>query len=185
MTATLEREIKLRFENAEAARTAVLATGAVPIRGRRLQEDCLLDTTGDTLRHRRCVLRVRMESGKSILTFKGPVQPSEMRLREELETIVGDGPLLLRILEELGFRVWFRYEKYREEFVLDDVIVAVDETPLGTFVEIEGGERGILDMAVALGRSPSDYLLDSYRGLFCAHCREQGLPTSDMLFDAG
>jgi adenylate cyclase class 2 len=184
MTATLEQEIKLRFDNAESARTAVLATGAVSIRARRLQEDCLLDTADESLRQRRCVLRVRMESGKSLLTFKGPVQPSNMRLREEHETIVADGPLLLRILEELGLRVWFRYEKYREEFVLDDVIVAVDETPLGTFVEIEGGERGIADMAFALGRSPSDYLLDSYRGLFCAHCRELGVPTTDMLFDA-
>jgi adenylate cyclase class 2 len=183
MTATLEREIKLRFDSAEAARTAVLATGAVSIRGRRLQEDCLLDTADETLHHRRCVLRVRMESGKSLVTFKGPVQPSDMRLREELETIVGDGPLLLRILEELGFCVWFRYEKYREEFVLDDVIVAVDETPLGTFVEIEGGDRGIADMAVALGRGPADYVLDSYRGLFCAHRRGLGLPATHMLFD--
>src|SRR5436190_321335 len=183
MSATLEREIKLRFGSADAARSAVLATGAVPIRGRRLQEDCLLDTADETLHHRRCVFRVRMESGKSLVTFKGPVQPSDMRLREELETIVGDGPLLLRILEELGFRVWFRYEKYREEFVLDDVIVAVDETPLGTFVEIEGGDRGIADMTYALGRSPSDYLLDSYRGLFCQHCRQRGLPITDMLFD--
>jgi adenylate cyclase, class 2 len=183
MTATLEREIKLRFDSVDAARTAVVATGAVPIRGRRLQEDCLLDTADESLHHRRCVLRVRMESGKSLVTFKGPVQPSEMRLREELETIVGDGPLLLRILEELGFRVWFRYEKYREEFVLDDVIVAVDETPLGTFVEIEGGDRGITDMAVALGRGPSDYVLDSYRGLFCAHRRRMGLPATHMVFD--
>lgn len=186
MTATLEREIKLRFENAEIARQAVIAAGAEPIRSRRLQEDCLLDTCDDHLRQRRCVLRVRMESGRNLLTFKGPVNdlpPSSMRLREELETIVADGPLMLRILEELGFHVWFRYQKYREEFVLDDVIVAVDETPVGTFVEIEGGDRGIADMALALGRGPSDYLLDSYRSLFCDHCRQRGLPVTDMLFD--
>lgn len=124
-----------------------------------------------------------MESGKSLLTYKGPVQPSTMKLREELETVVADGPLLLQILEELGFRVWFRYQKYREEFALDDVIVAVDETPLGTFVEIEGGERGIGAIAGMLGRSPSDYVLDSYRGLFIRHCEEHGRPPTDMLFD--
>src|SRR5437867_5125179 len=149
MSVMLEREIKLRFESAETARAAVLAAGATAIRSRRLQEDCLLDTTGDELRQRRCVLRVRMESGKSLLTFKGPVQPSMVKVREELETVVGDGMLLLRIMEELGFRVWFRYQKYREEFALDDVIVAVDETPVGVFVEIEGGARGIADMAQA------------------------------------
>jgi adenylate cyclase, class 2 len=184
MTATLEREIKLRFDSVDAARAAVLATGARPIHSRRLQEDYLLDTADDVLFRRRCVLRVRMESGKSLLTFKGPVQPSDMKLREELETVIGDSTLLLRILEELGLHVWFRYEKYREEFALDDVIVAVDETPVGTFVEIEGGARGIGEMAVALGRGPSDYLLDSYRGLFTEHFRRLGRPVTDMLFDA-
>lgn len=184
MTAILEREIKLRFENADVARAAVLATGASPVHSRRLQEDCFLDTLDEMLHYRRCVLRLRMEPGKSLLTFKGPVQPSDIKLREELETVVGDGPLMLRVLEQLGFHVWFRYEKYREEFALDDVIVAVDETPVGTFVELEGGDRGIAQMAVALGCAPADYLLDSYRGLFVAHCRRLGQPVTDMLFDS-
>src|SRR5215471_10199498 len=165
MAAILEREIKLRFPDVETARAAVLETGATPLRGRRLQEDCLLDTPDDNLRRRRCVLRVRVESGKSYLTFKGPVQPSTVKVREELETVVADGPVLIHVLEELGFRAWFRYEKYREEFALDEVIIAIDETPVGTFVEIEGGQRGITEVAVALGRGPSDYLLDSYRRL--------------------
>jgi len=65
MTAILEREIKLRFETPEAARTAILRAGATPVRCRRLQEDCLLDTADETLRRHRCVLRVRVESGRS------------------------------------------------------------------------------------------------------------------------
>jgi adenylate cyclase class 2 len=112
------------------------------------------------------------------------VQPGLVKVREELETIVGDGHLLLRILEELGFHVWFRYQKYREEFAIDDCIVAVDETPVGVFVEIEGGERGIADVAQALGRAPADYLLESYRGLFVQYCEQRGMPATDMLFDA-
>jgi adenylate cyclase class 2 len=183
MAATLEREIKLRFDNAETARAAVLRTGATPLHGRRLQEDCLLDTADDTLHVRRCVLRIRIESGRSLLTFKGPVQPSVMKLREELETVVGNGPLVLRILEELGFRVWFRYQKYREEFAREEVVVAVDETPVGTFVEIEGSDRGIVEMAEALGRAPADYLLDSYRRLYVLDCGARGVPPGDMLFE--
>ena len=183
MAAILEREVKLVFRNAEEARHAILAAGAEPLRGRRLQEDCLLDTADDDLYRRRCVLRVRMECGKTLLTFKGPVQDSSMKLREELETIIGDGLLLLRVLEELGFRVWFRYQKYREEFAHEDVVVALDETPVGTFVEIEGSEKGIHDMAAALARKPDDYVLDSYRGLFVKHRQRQGLPITDMLFE--
>jgi adenylate cyclase class 2 len=183
MAAIMEREIKLSFRTPDEARNAILTAGATPLRGRRLQEDCLLDTHDDLLHRRRCVLRVRLECGKTLLTFKGPVQASDMKLREELETIVGDGLLLLRVLEELGFRVWFRYQKYREEFAHENVTVAIDETPVGTFVEIEGSERGIHDMAAALARRPADYVLDSYRGLFVKHCQAHGLPVTDMLFE--
>lgn len=182
MAATFEREIKLRFDDPHTARLAVIAAGGTPVHGRRLQDDCLLDTADGFLRQRRSVLRVRRESGTSLLTFKGPVQPAVMKLREELETVVGDGTLVLRLLEELGFRVWFRYQKYREEFALQDVIIAIDETPVGNYVEIEGGERGIADATGALGCGPSDYLLDSYHGLFVRHCQQRGLPITDMIF---
>jgi adenylate cyclase class 2 len=183
MPAILEREVKLRFGSPEAARAAIIEAGATPLRGRRLQEDCLLDTADDLLKRRRSALRVRMESGRSFLTFKGPVQASTMKLREELETVVGDATLMLQIFEALGFHVWFRYQKYREEFAIEDVVVAVDETPMGTFVEIEGGEHGIATLAAALGCGPSDYLLESYRTLFVRHCEEHGLPATHMLFD--
>ena len=106
-----------------------------------------------------------------------------MKMRDELETIVGDGALLLRIFEELGFHVWFRYEKYREEFCHEEVIVAIDETPVGVFVEIEGSEQGIASMARLLGRRPEDYVLDSYRGLFLKYREEYRLAGSDMVFD--
>jgi len=182
-TTTLEREIKLRFATADEARAAILGAGATPLRGRRLQEDSLLDTDDEELRRRRCVLRVRVECGKSRLTYKGPVQPGMMKVREELETVVGDGAMVLRVLEELGLHVWFRYEKYREEFAHEDVIVAIDETPVGVFVEIEGGEQGIATMAEALGRKPDDYILDSYRGLFLRYRDEMGLTGPHMVFD--
>src|SRR5687768_18395303 len=185
MSATsLEREIKLKFASADEARAAVIAAGCTPRLGRRLQADALLDTDDEQLRRRRCVLRVRTENGKSRLTWKGPVQPAAMKVREEVETVIGDGEALLRVLQELGLHVWFRYEKFREEFAHEDVIVAVDETPVGVFVEIEGCEQGITRMAEALGKAPRDYVLDSYRGLFLANRERLGLEGSDMLFDA-
>ena len=178
-----EREIKLKFRDPIEARAAVLAAGATPLRGRRLQEDCLLDTRDGLLHKRRCVLRVRLESGKSLLTFKGPVQISPVNVREECETVVSDGFVLLRVFEELGFQVWFRYQKYREEFASADVIVAVDETPVGTFVEIEGTDEGIAAMTQALSRTPDEYLFDSYRTLFAQHCEAQGIAAQDMVFE--
>ncbi|HEY2434830.1 MAG TPA: class IV adenylate cyclase [Vicinamibacterales bacterium] len=181
-TTTLEREVKLRFDTVEQAHEAVEAAGATPLLGRRLQEDALLDDEHESLRRRGCALRIRCENGKSRITFKGPIQPSTMKLRDEFETVVGDGQMLLRIFEDLGYHVWFRYEKYREEFAHEDVIVAIDETPVGVFVEIEGGEHGIAAMAERLGRTPEEYVLDSYRGLFLQLRDEKGLAGSDMVF---
>jgi adenylate cyclase class 2 len=180
---SLEREVKLRFDSIDEARAAVERAGAAPLRGRRLQEDCLLDNPAEDLHVRRCVLRVRSECGKSRLTFKGPVQPSIMKLREEHETVVGDGDVLLRILAELGYTPWFRYQKYREEYAIDDVVIAIDETPVGAFVELEGSEAGIARAAGLLGREPGDYVLDSYRTLFVSWERSQGRSGGNMLFE--
>jgi adenylate cyclase, class 2 len=182
-TSSLEREIKLRFQSPEEAREAVLGIGATPLRGRRLQEDCLLDTADERLRAARSVLRVRMDQGRSLLTYKGPVQPSPWKLREERETIVSDGETILYILERLGFSVWFRYQKYREEFGAFDAIIALDETPIGTFIEIEGSEKAITEISAALGRSERDYIVDSYRGLYVQHCEQAGRTVGDMMFE--
>lgn len=183
MESTLEREIKLRFADPDTAREAVARCGATPLRGRRLQEDCLLDTADEMLRRRRSVLRVRTEIGRSLVTYKGPAQPSPMKVREERETVVADGETMTYVLEQLGFRPWFRYQKYREEFGCENAIIAIDETPIGTFVEIEGGEAAILNLAAALGRGPDDFLADSYRGLYVKDCQTKGLPVGNMVFD--
>lgn len=178
----VEREVKLRFDSPDAARAAVLAAGAAPLRPRRLQDDSLFDSQDEVLRAKKCALRLRSESGRSLITFKGPVQPGTMKVREELETMLGDGGVLRRVFEELGLRPWFRYQKYREEYSARDAIVAIDETPVGTFVEIEGSEEAILTLTAALGRSPADFILDSYYGLFLKHRDTAGLHGTDMIF---
>ncbi len=178
----VEREIKLRFDSADAARAQVLGLGATPLHGRRLQEDALLDTDDEALRRQRSTLRVRREGSKSLLTFKGPGLPGRLKIRDEHETVVADGDALLTILESLGLHIWFRYEKYREEFSADDVVIAVDETPVGVFVELEGGENAIHQAARGLGRTPDDYITDSYRFLFLQHRDANGLGGRDMVF---
>ena len=189
MSVRTEREIKLSFESVGAAREAVAALGAVPLRARRLQDDRLLDTTAGRLRTGWCTLRVRIEtpdegSGSiAILTFKGPPRSDAMKVREEVETGVGDGAALLLVLERVGFEVWFRYQKYREEFERGGTIVAIDETPCGVFVELEGTEAGVTRLARELGREPGDYITASYRRVWEADCAAQGRPAGDMVFE--
>jgi adenylate cyclase class 2 len=181
----MEREIKLRFESAAAARQAILSTGAAPYRARRLQDDLLLDDEKGSLQGRSCALRVRQEDHAAYLTFKGPPLPGAMKLREELESPVADGAIVLRVLGELGFTPKFRYQKYREEFRLGELILAIDETPVGIFVELEGQEADIEAAAASLGCAQADYIRASYRTLYLDYRQAHHLPpTGDMVFDS-
>ncbi|MGC4085894.1 MAG: class IV adenylate cyclase [Vicinamibacterales bacterium] len=181
MSAPVEREIKLPYESASAARAAVSALGATLRAPRRLQADVILDTTDGRLRDMRSALRVRIEPERAYLTFKGTPQQGPMKVREEIETAVDDGSLTLTILGRLGFTVAFTYHKYREEHALPDVLIAIDETPVGTFVELEGSEAGITTTAVRLGRLPHEYIVDSYRTLYVRECERRGVTPSDRM----
>lgn len=178
----IETEIKLWFESAEAARRAIDALGAAPLTARRLQDDAILDDEAGTLYHRRCALRVRRDGDNGRVTFKGPVIPGPMKSREEIETSIGDGEKMLRVFREMGFTPRFRYQKYREERRLGGLIVAIDETPIGVFVELEGPEAEIEAAAARLGFTPADYIRGSYRTLFLEYRQAHGLSSSDMLF---
>ena len=181
----LEREVKIKFPDPDRARAALAKIGAVPLRPRRLQDDTLFDTADGVLRAKRAVVRLRREPDRAFVTFKGPVQPGTMKIREEQETEVGDAEVLRRVLRELGLHSWFRYQKFREEFQAPGVVIALDETPVGTYLELEGSEEGILTVADALGCSPADFILNSYRGLFTAFAQTHHITARDMLFDAG
>ena len=182
MTEQIEREIKLQYDSPTMARQAVVSAGAEPLRTRRLQSDYLLDRQlkpiGDSL----CTLRVRLDGDYAYVTFKGTPALGTTKEREELETIVGNGRTLLRLFERLGFRVWFRYQKYCEEFSRGDLIIAIDEVPIGTFVELEGSEEDILNTATRLERSSSDFVLDSYLALFLKHRAAKNSTANHMLF---
>ena len=183
----LEREVKLLFPTTAAARESVLAAGAVPKDALRLQDDSLYDLPDETLRKKGCVVRIRSERwpdrpDTTTLTVKGPVQSSRMKLREEHETRIENVEALTRAFDALGMRVWFRYQKHREEFSTPGLVLAIDETPVGTYVELEGEEDAILAMTTALGRSPADFIVDSYYRLFVTRREEFGLTGPHMIF---
>ena len=141
----------------------------------------VVDTADRRLLAAGTALRVRADGDRAYLTFKGPVIQGAVKAREEIETEAASAAALLAICDALGFRPAFRYEKYREEFTWPGVVIAVDDTPIGVFVEIEGDETAIHGLAARLGFAPTDYVTSSYRALFMATASAAaGAP--DMLF---
>ena len=139
-------------------------------------------------------------AARTVLTFKSP--PEELaigdvghvgdrrhKVREEIETELTDGATMQRIFEGLGLRGWFRYEKYRTTYVLPGrhawakgLLIEVDETPIGTFVELEGDAAAIDRAAKELGYSPKEYVLKNYLVLYVEDCKKRGEQPKDMLF---
>jgi adenylate cyclase class 2 len=137
-----------------------------------------------------------------LLTFKQPIDnpvDSEMpggangpyKVREELELEVSDAGMLARIFEGLGMSGWFRYEKYRTTYRLPDsnawakgLLIELDETPIGTFVELEGPAPAIDRAAQELGFSKRDYILQNYLSLYIEDCRRKGEKPRHMLFSS-
>jgi adenylate cyclase class 2 len=209
-----ETEIKLRIADLPGFRRALAKLGVRSVaRGSGCvhERNILFDTVGKKLKKRGQLLRIRTESpaaaGKraderkqtvaATLTFKGPVGKRTQgakghgphKVREELELQISDGPALASILEGLGMRPWFRYEKFRTKYRLPKaqrwakgLVIDLDQTPIGTFVELEGPAGSIDRAAKALGFTKKDYIVANYFVLYLAECRRRGRKPGDMLF---
>jgi adenylate cyclase class 2 len=143
--------------------------GARLRRARHFEDNLLLDDPSRSLSRRGTALRLRRADGRAILTFKGARQDEDgVKARPEIELEVGDGDRAEALLAALGYGPAFRYQKFREVWDWKDAEIDVDETPLGTFLEIEGPPETIHEAARALGLSPADYVLESYPALYRA-----------------
>ncbi|HYK88215.1 MAG TPA: class IV adenylate cyclase [Acidobacteriota bacterium] len=186
----IETEIKVRLSNLGAFRGQLQAMDSILLSSRHFEDNFLLDFPDGRMHARASLIRIRIAGDKAWITFKGPPRlEGVFKTREELETAVGDGTLVLQILEKLGLQVSFRYQKYRQEYALsvrcngrEKVLVSLDETPVGCFAEFEGSEDAIRAAAAAMGLDESKFLRTSYYSLYLQFCSERGEFPSHMVF---
>jgi len=182
-------EVEVKFLVADAAALAerLEAAGAEAVEPRVHEVNTLYDDAAGSIFARGMALRVRRDRGAR-LTLKTPVADhgaaGEMKVREELEVAVGDGVRLQEILGRLGYRPVFTYEKYRATYRLGDCVLMLDETPLGTFLEIEGAPGVARAAAELLAFDWRERMLDSYGALFAKARARLGFAARDMTFEA-
>jgi adenylate cyclase class 2 len=185
MVGNKEIEIKFRVADPRALTRRLRAAGFRLLTRRTHEMNALYDLPGQPLRHRGDLLRLRQYGPEWRLTHKAKsTTAGRHKTRVEIETLVADGPKMDAILHALGYKPTFRYEKFRAEWSDGRGHVVIDETPIGNFGEIEGPPRWIDATARRLGIQPSDYITDTYAGLFFAWKRRTRSPAREMTFQA-
>ncbi len=186
-----EIEVKIEVRDLAEIRERLAALGA-RAQGERLFEDNrLYDDRTRSLERSRKLLRLRRYGDEHLLTVKTPVAEdagavsagghSEVyKVRKEYETRVEDPQQVDLMLHALGYLVTYRYQKYRQVYHLGRLSIEVDETPIGSFIEIEGSPGEIDDTARKLGFGKQDYITKTYRQLHRE--RASADPPGDMVF---
>ncbi len=181
----IEIELKFRDVDHAAVRGALQALNARPC-GRVFERNEVFDDPARSLAARDMLLRLRQSGDQWTLTLKRPVaaQGGEtcIKRREEIETRVTDGAAIRETLQALGYDVAFRYEKRRETWRAGSAEVCLDVLPFGDFLEIEGEEAEIEDLARRLGLEPADSTVKTYHALNVERQLAQGVAQPDENF---
>lgn len=187
MKTTLEIEVKLACSDLDRLRDAGL--DLTLIEPRHFEDNWLLDTPDHTLLGQGAALRVRSIATKGLVTYKGIAKESAssvLKVREEIESETSDPARMIELFEKLGFYKVFRYQKYRTVYnlVVEGCLLEAvfDETPMGSFIEIEGDESAVLRALEAARFTEQDFIRDSYLELQASRCEALGIPLEDLVF---
>jgi adenylate cyclase, class 2 len=179
----LEHEIKLPVTSLDGLRSCLPRCGASLRHVATFEDNWVLDDRNGGIAARGCLLRVRRWGDAATVTFKGPAQLSAgVKTRQEIETGVADAATLLELFAALGYMPRRRYQKRREEWALSGVTVALDETPMGCFVELEGPRPALAGVAVLLGLDPAHAVAGSYLQLWETFRAGHPEAPADMVF---
>ncbi len=180
-----EIEVKFLIADLPALLEKLQNLGALMLRPRMLEVNLRFDTSDMQLGKRAQVLRLRQDD-QSILTFKSPGKIVDGVIsRTELEVLVSDFQTTRALLEALGFQVFMTYEKYRQNFQLNELVASVDEMPYGNFIELEGSSpEHVRATAALLGLDWDQRINLSYTALLGLYNQNSGNTFRDLSFEA-
>lgn len=159
----VETEIKIRIQDPKTARLRLLDLGAAVVQERTLEVNTLYDFPAAALREGHKALRLRVARKRATLTFKGQPQKSRsFKVREEFETGVRNAGQLRKILKALDLHPSYSYRKHRTVLRKGRLVVCLDETSVGDFLELEGKRHEIVRFAKSLGFTRADFIRKDY-----------------------
>lgn len=178
----VEIEAKMRLTDRPALETALRAANAREL-GEVIELNVFFDDADGRLRRGDQGLRLRQTTAvpdgevRHVLTFKGPREAGNFKVRPEHETRVEDPDAMRAVLAGLGFKPMLAFEKRRKTWRLDGCLVEIDRLPhLGMFVEIEGPDDARVEaVRRRLGLADAPLEAAGYAAMLGAYVMEHGL----------
>jgi adenylate cyclase class 2 len=190
-----EIEIKFPVSDPAAFQSRLSALGFQLDTPRTFEHNTLYDTPARDLRERKEILRIRQYGPLCTVTHKRkpnpdePIDTTRYKIRIETETAVAEGAALAAILQQLNYVPAFIYEKYRSEWShpigTDSELIGhllIDETPIGTWAELEGPTGWIDNTLAELNIDPATCITDSYGTLFLNWKQRTGSSAENLTF---
>lgn len=183
-------EIELKFVHVDLSvvREKLSALGGL-CKGRHLERNVVFDSPQREMKEEGKLLRLRTkqwkDSHETVLTLKLPPKgdiPEDVKIYDERETLVESFDGTYAILEGLGYDGAFRYDKMREEWVLDNVVICLDELSFDTVIELEGERDDILSLAEKLVLPKESASTATYHELHKAYRESLGLAPQDSFY---
>ena len=200
-----EIELKFVVDDIPALRRAAARLGFELQTERSFESNTLYDTPDRSLRAKRQLLRLREYNGRCVLTHKrvpdASTDDARYKTRIETETELDDCAAMAEIFAQLGYTPAFRYEKYRTEWrapVHNPPYggwqnephgeapyghLVLDETPIGTWAELEGDPAWIDATLETLGIDPETCTTESYGMLFLHWKERHSNPAENLTFE--
>lgn len=122
------------------------------------------DFEDESLQKSNRLLRLRMEGDNKVLVFKKVSREEGIRDNVETSVNISDFDGVATIFKELGLKENFFQEKFRTEYKIGGLKVAIDTykgrlAHIPTFLEIEGHNASeVKEFAIKLGFSPEHFV---------------------------
>ncbi|TAE60170.1 MAG: class IV adenylate cyclase [Bacteroidetes bacterium] len=159
----LEVEVKILEIRREEVEQRLLSLGAVKTFDGEMYA-LFYDRPDGSLSARGDVLRLRREGDSTALVYKSPVSREGAKIMQEYETTVGSLEVVHQILEQLDIRPIKKTRKFRTQYDLSGVHIAIDDyqdemEAIPVFMEIEAPElQSLTQTAALLGFGPDQFL---------------------------
>ena len=177
-----EIEVKFPLRDRAALIQKLQDIGAARLYAETFEDNIVLDRRGE-LKTKGGLLRVRKFGKYSLITYKGPLSmEGGIKSREEVQTGVESFELAIQLLDSLGFKPVFRYQKFREVWRIKEVEVVLDRTPIGEYFEIEGPIDLIRAISSQLGMNMDQAIRQTYADLYRQARRTRSDLPENMVF---